>query len=89
MNRDEIEARLIAKAQADGAFRERLVANPSGAIADALGEDVPDGVEVVVLQEEPGKFYLVLPADASELSDAELDAVSGGKVDKNSKKPKK
>ncbi len=78
MKRQEIEAKLIAQALDDEAFRARLIAEPRQAIAEALRIHVRDDVEIEVLQETGEKFYIVLPAPVTELSEAELDAVAGG-----------
>lgn len=69
----------------DPAFRERLVADPHGAVQDELGVPLPSEVRVTVLQETPDTLYLVLPSTSEtppgrELSDAELGAVAGGAV---------
>jgi hypothetical protein len=76
--RAQVQQRLSARASEDGEFRARLKSEPKVAIADELGIEIPEGVAVEVLEEEPGKIYLVLPADESQLNDADLERVSGG-----------
>jgi hypothetical protein len=39
--RSELEERLVARAQADDGFRERLKADPRAAVADETGITVP------------------------------------------------
>lgn len=85
MNRHEIERQLIEKASADPAFRQRLLDNPKGAVADLLGVPLPPGMRLTVLEETPGQHYLVLPPalpslDALPLDDLELSLVGGGRT---------
>ena len=78
-SRTEIEAAIIAKAQADPAFRQALLSNARTAIERELGFPLPAGVDFKVLEETPTNHYLVLPCEPGfELSEAELESVSGG-----------
>jgi hypothetical protein len=79
-SREEFERDVIRRAAADCEFRRLLVADPRAALRTAYGVEFPPNVELRVLQETPSVFYLVLPPDANELSDAELEAVSGGEA---------
>jgi hypothetical protein len=77
--RREIEDALIAKAEADPAFRKALIKDAKKAIEAEFGMKFPPGMELKVLEETPLTNYLVLPpALNAELSDNELDAASGG-----------
>jgi hypothetical protein len=86
------DAKLIARAWEDEAFKAALLSNPSQAIAQA-GLTVPEGTEIRVVEqssdkgvkEKPGVHYLILPpkpkrdeAEESELSEDELSFVAGG-----------
>jgi len=79
-----VEEALVRKSLQDGSFRERLIANPKGAIEQELGRKLPEDLEVRVLEETPNTLYLVLPTggttrrSSDELSDVELDTVAGG-----------
>ena len=81
--RQQLEARLIDRALQDDAFRQELVRDPKGVVARELGmEQLPEHIQVQVLEESPSTVYLVLPPPVpgvgTELSDADLEAVAGG-----------
>ncbi len=82
-SRQELEQRLVQKAQDDAAFRASLLADAKSAIEQELGAPLPAGVQVNVVEESADTVYLVLPQASSageggELSDADLEAVAGG-----------
>jgi hypothetical protein len=81
--RAEMERRLIQRSLEDEAFRQRLLDEPRAAIEQELGTQLPESIEVRVVEESADTIYLVLPsrsadAQGGELSDQELDAVAGG-----------
>jgi hypothetical protein len=82
-SRHEVEAKIIARAWADEAFRERLKADPRAAIADETAITVPESISIEVLEETPEKAYLVIPSDRVAVSDEELD-IAGGKYGEGS-----
>ena len=81
LSRRDFEARLVARAWKDPAFRERLVQNPKKVYEEELGVKLAPTVEIRVLEEGPTQLYLVLPPNPEqerELSENELEMVSGG-----------
>jgi hypothetical protein len=78
LTRKDLEAQIIAKAQADGSFRQALLGNPKSTIEKELNGALREGIEIKVVEETPSTLYLVLPAVEGELSEAELDGVAGG-----------
>lgn len=70
--------RIIARAWADPAFKQALLSDPAATLA-AEGLPTPAGVELKVVENTPTLVHLILPAKPdAELSDDELDGVSGG-----------
>jgi hypothetical protein len=78
-----VESALIAKAWTDENFKQELLNDPKTAIAQTFQIEIPDNIEVRVLEEATTTFYLVIPAKPfvgaeGELSDEQLEAVAGG-----------
>ena len=76
--RRELEAKIVARAWADDAFRERLRADPRAAVAEETGISLPESIAIEVLEETPEKGYLVIPLNRVSISDEELDVAGGG-----------
>lgn len=81
--RAEIERKLIERSLEDDSLRQRLLADPKGALEEELGTQLPDNIEVRAVEETADTIYLVLPSastvgEGGELSDQELEAVAGG-----------
>jgi len=68
---------IIAKCGTDKHFKQKLRADPAATLK-AEGVILPDSVSVTVLENTDKRLHLVIPADPTELSDADLDQVSGG-----------
>ena len=71
--------RIVAKAWADEAFKQRLAADPA-AVLKAEGMAVPAGAEVRLVENTDKVVHLTLPAKPDQLSDEQLDQVAGGDV---------
>jgi hypothetical protein len=81
--RKVFEARILARASDDPAFRERLLKNPIAAFEEEIGRPFPRTLKVQVLEEPVDTLTLVVPAaplPGGELSDAQLDGVAGGSL---------
>jgi hypothetical protein len=78
LSRGEVERRIREKAFADPAFRAELKENPRAALEHELGTEIPGDVTVTVHEETLTELHVVLPAGEGDLSDAELEMVSGG-----------
>lgn len=68
---------LMAKAAADASFKAQLIENPVATLK-AEEIDVPEGLEIRVLENTERVFHLVLPHRSSELSDDDLENIAGG-----------
>ena len=69
-------ADVIARATTDEDFRAALVADPRGVLV-AAGVELPDGLEVRVLENSAAHTHFVLPS-AGELGDEILAGAAGG-----------
>ena len=75
----EIKDRILSRAEEDGEFRARLIADPKAAIASEVSTTIPDGFDVAVHEDSATTFHLVLPS-SPRLTEAELETVTGGAV---------
>ena len=73
----ELKTQILSKADEDGDFRARLIADPRATIASEVGTSIPDGFDVVVHEDSATTAHLVLPP-SPELTEVELAQVSGG-----------
>ena len=80
--RAEMERRLINRSMEDEDFRQRLLDDPKATVEQELATQLPEGVEVRVVQESAQTIYLVLPSASplgqGEISDQDLEQVAGG-----------
>ncbi len=80
----EFQQGLIAKAMEDESFRKELLENPKSVMESEMAKldteaKLPDEVDIKVIEQPENAIYIVLPTQPnSELSDNELDQVSGG-----------
>lgn len=81
LTREEIEAKIIAKAWKDENFKKNLMEKPHQAIAQ-IGVNVPEKIQIKVVEESAKVLYLVLPVNpetlTGELTDENLESVAGG-----------
>lgn len=72
---------IISKCWQDAGFKKRFLTEPKAVLAE-FGMDLPAGLEVKVVENSDKVMYLTLPPNpktlGGELSDNQLDAVSGG-----------
>ncbi len=79
---ESIEVRILDRAKEDPEFKQRLLTNAKDVFEQELGQKLPESLEIEALQQSPQKLYVLLPMNrdevAPELSEEELEAVSGG-----------
>jgi tRNA A37 threonylcarbamoyladenosine synthetase subunit TsaC/SUA5/YrdC len=81
LTRHDLEAKIAKRCWKDEAFRKEFTADPAGAFVKYLEAPATSLPKIVVHEETPGSWHLVLPAKpaiADELSEADLERVAGG-----------
>ncbi len=79
-----LEARIITRALQDESFKQQLLSGSVGAkaaIEQEIGQKLPEGLQIKVIEETANASYIVLPKMPSgdqELSEEELETVAGG-----------
>ena len=75
--RQEIERRVVRRAWADPAYRDRLRHDPRAALEDELGISLPSRLRVTLVEEGPDHMCIVLPVDLSGISERDSQAMTG------------
>jgi hypothetical protein len=60
----ELTAQLIGRAWKDPIFKQALLEDPAGALAQFLDVQLPPGLHLTVVEETATTLYIVLPANA-------------------------
>ena len=80
--RKDIEARIIAKAWKDEAYKQKLISNPKAVFEQEFNIQFPAEIKVEVKEENLTSLYFVLPIRpeiaGQEISDEQLAAIAGG-----------
>ncbi len=70
------------KASEDEDFRKLCLNNPTEAIKQVSGMEVPEGVKINIIENEPGFDHtIMLPPKQVAITDNELNQIAGGKTD--------
>jgi hypothetical protein len=80
-SRHDLEAKIVKRCWEDEGFRKEFTADPSGAFVKYLEVPATSLPKIVVHEETAGSWHIVLPsrpANASELSEQDLETVAGG-----------
>ncbi|MCF4965703.1 NHLP leader peptide family RiPP precursor [Nostoc sp. CMAA1605] len=84
-SQENLEAKIIARAWKNDAYRQELLENPKAVIAREFNVELPTEVSVQVLEETPTNLYFVLPmrpqfeaGELADISEEELAQVAGG-----------
>ena len=81
LTRAEMQSLIVQRAWKDEAFRSEFIADPKGTIEKYSGQKLPAELNIVALAEDEKSIHFVIPqkpANASELTDDELEKVAGG-----------
>lgn len=87
MTRGELVDLVSKQVTENEKYREAILKDPKGVIGMQLGRELPDWLNIEVVQETADKMVVVLPhvpQEGDELADADLEAVAGGKSDDSS-----
>ncbi|MEH0072973.1 NHLP leader peptide family RiPP precursor [Pannonibacter sp. Pt2] len=79
--RQTLETAIRRRAGEDAAFRNMLLTDTKALLEEVFGAQGAPGLQIKVIEEQPGEVVLVLPAVPAghdELSAQDLDKVSGG-----------
>jgi hypothetical protein len=78
----QLAGAILERAAINRDFRERLLRDPSGAIYDTFGIEMPHNYTIRFIERDPAVDALVVLPDFRSsddvLTDAELEAVAGG-----------
>lgn len=81
-NVEENILKVLQKADEDSEFRAKLLANPKATIIELTDLKIPDSIKINVVENDASNIHLIIPinpAESTELSDDDLEQVSGGK----------
>ena len=83
MSRGEVNDLIAGFATKDADYKKALLTNPRKVVSMQLGQEIPDSLQIKVVQDTAEVMHMVLPyvpAEGAELSDADLEMVAGGKA---------
>lgn len=86
VTRGQLMDKIVEQAQGNPEYYDELMKDPRNLMARQLGTSIPENVNIKVLEETADTYYVVLPyapKEGAELSDADLEKVAGGMLDKN------
>jgi hypothetical protein len=81
ITRHDLEAKIVQRSWEDEGFRKEFPADPTGSLSEHLQVPSANLPAITVHEEEPGSSHVVLPAkpaNASALSDHDLERIAGG-----------
>ncbi len=77
MTAEELREEILAQAERDESFRQRLLAGPHEVLEQDYNITLPENIQLHVHEDSASTAHLVLPR-SKKLSEAELQASSGG-----------
>ena len=76
--RQQMFMSIVERAATDADFRDGLLADPRATISREFDVTIPDGLRIVVHENDADTVHLPLPAKPQILREGQLDQVSGG-----------
>jgi predicted PhzF superfamily epimerase YddE/YHI9 len=83
LTRHDLEAKIVKRSWENEGFRKEFSSNPVGTAAKYLKVPEAELPKIVVHEESAGTWHIVIPvkpANAKELSEADLEMVAGGSI---------
>jgi len=77
---EKLKEKIIEKSKENAEYREILLKDPKAIFEKEAGKKLKDDITIQVEEETPNKVVVVLPSNTEELSDSDLDSVSGGGI---------
>jgi hypothetical protein len=77
--------KIVEQAESNPDYYNQLMKDPRSLMARQLGTPIPSNVHIKVIEETADTYFVVLPykpKEGAELSDSDLEKVSGGILDK-------
>ena len=74
---EDMRRQITDRAVSDDAFRSLLLSSPKSAIAQELGVDLPEDINVLVHENDAQTLHLSLPV--SEIGEEQLEAIAAGR----------
>src|SRR4051812_31482258 len=71
----ELTAQVIGRAWKDPIFKQALLENPAGALAQFLDFHLPPGLSLTVAEETAAALFIVLPASAEAANNRDRPAI--------------
>jgi hypothetical protein len=81
LTRHDLEAKIVKRCWQNDQFRKEFTADPVGAAVRYLEISAASLPKIVLHEEDPGSWHIVLPtkpANAGDLSEDDLEKVAGG-----------
>jgi len=70
MSVESLKVQIIKKAWEDPAFKESLQSEPKKAIKEAFDVEIPEGIELIVVEESTSRYYLTIPPKPEDIATA-------------------
>lgn len=64
--RNELQQKILEKAMKDEAFKKELMANPKEALKKEFNIEVPQDIDIKVLEETEKQVYITIPSSKEE-----------------------
>ncbi len=79
-SRGALQDVISENAVTNSEYREALLRDPKSILQKHLGRDLPDWLNVEVVEEKSNTVYVIAPhIPSDELADDDLEAIAGGK----------